>query len=122
MRTALALCLTFALLTTPVAAQPAALPVRSSLDTSGAVVLEWPPVAGAALVCVVSLAGVPVCAGPLVTSWRQPLTPRDAALYLRPGDALEVRAWDAQGELIAAGRATIPPFRLFLPITHGAAS
>lgn len=119
MRRALLLLLALGLLVAPAVAAPAPLAVRAVYAGDGARV-SWPRVAGAAVVSIGRPGGRqplgrPV--SPTATVWRQGRGSLDVNLALRPGDAVEVRVWDARGELLAVGEERLR-WAVYLPVVR----
>lgn len=108
MKAALAILLALALF--PAHAAP--LPV-SALIAGDGLRVSWAPVPGAAVVCVTRPGGVALI-GCGASPWRQGSV--DARLQVRPGDPIEVRAWDASGRVLAVG-ATLARQATYLPST-----
>jgi hypothetical protein len=99
---------TLAMCAAPVGAQTR-LAVRAVWAGNGARV-TWPAVRGAAVVSIGRPGGRQPLgrpSSPAATSWSQGRTSLDAGLVLRPGDAVEVRVWNARGELLAVGTARL---------------
>lgn len=117
MRRAL-LLLALVMIATPASAQTR-LAVRAVYAGDGARV-SWPRVAGAAVVSIGRPGGRqplgrPV--SPTATVWRQGRGSLDVNLALRPGDAVEVRVWDARGELLAVGEERLR-WAVYLPVVR----
>lgn len=81
---------------------------------------EWRPVAGQALVCAFRETGDDQPLEPCLrgSGGRLALAvPRDVGLLVRPGDTVELRAWDARGRLLATGRVTArDAWRVYAPV------
>lgn len=102
-----------------VQAQPARLAVTAVWAGDGARV-SWPSVRGAAVVSVGRPGGRQPLGRPIsptATTWHQGRGSLDANLVLRPGDAVEVRVWDARGELLAIGAGRLR-WAVYLPATR----
>lgn len=92
-----------------------ALEVRAEIVAPGVVRVSWVAPRGAALACVLRGTLLVGCAGPGEATVQQGPGSVDAAARLAAGDVLEVRAWDADGELLAAGWAVVG-VRVALPL------
>lgn len=96
---------------------PARLVVRAIYAGDGARV-TWPPVTRAVATCVVRPGGQQAlgCAQE-PGRWRQGRTSLDVGLVIRPGQRVEVRAYDMRGELMAQGQALVR-WAVYLPVVR----
>lgn len=103
----------------PPADPPADLAVQAAQGASGVVLVQWAPVPGAGVACIIRR-------GPdrdqLIGCTRDPAATRYAAgppwdqdLTLGPGDVVEVQVWSVAGDLLARGRAAVRG-RAYLPV------
>jgi hypothetical protein len=93
---------------------PTRLAVRAIYAGDG-VRVTWPPVPWAVLTCVLRPGGVePYGCAQEPGRWRQARTSLDVGLAIRPGQRVEVRAYDMRGELMAQGQAIVR-WAVFLP-------
>lgn len=118
MRRALLLLVALGLLVTPASAQTR-LAVHAVYAGDGARV-SWPAVVGAAVVSISRPGGrqpLGAPSSPTATTWHQGRGSLDVNLILRPGDAVEVRVWDARGELIAQGQGRLR-WAVYVPVAR----
>lgn len=99
-----------AILLWTLAATPASVPVVAEARPDGAVV-TWQAPPGTALACVIVHNRLVGCGDGRL---RQGPGSIDASLRLRPGDVVEVRAWDAEGQIVGQGWATVA-WRVWVP-------
>jgi hypothetical protein len=93
---------------------PQRLAVRAIYAGDG-VRVTWPPVPWAVATCVLRPGGVePYGCAHEPGRWHQARTSLDAGLVIRPGQRIEVRAYDMRGELTAQGQALVR-WAVYLP-------
>lgn len=85
-----------------------------------AVRVSWPALPNASLGCVTRIAArdsrLIMCAAPRLSYVQQGPHAVDANLRLAPGDLVEVRVWDVDGNELGRGRARVARYWLALPL------
>lgn len=118
MRRLLAVALLAVLLLAPARAQLATgdLAVTATQAHRGALIVTWSPPADQQLACVqYQRGGIIGCVGPSVGALVYGPGSVDITLDARPGERIEVRAWDAEGMPLAQGWGRLGS-RLYLPL------